>query len=226
MTTTLVHRPAPPATDAYPLVTGYPRVRRVRIVTVPDRRCLAVGGTAAPGGAEFQAAMGALYGTAYSLHFLLRERGVDAHIGPTEALWARRDGASGWSEGDEAFDPDAWRWTLVMPLPEEAADADIDSALAVARRKRPSPALAGMRLMTLQEGLVVEAMHAGPYATEPETIARMRDVADAAGLAAHGPHHEIYLGDPRRCAPENLRTVLRQPVRASAGVRRAARPRP
>jgi hypothetical protein len=225
MTTTLVHRAAPPATDGYPLVTDYPRARRVRIVTVPHRRCLAVGGTAAPGGAEFQAAMGALYGTAYSLAFLLRERGVDAHIGPSEALWERRDGGSGWSEGDEAFDPDAWRWTLVMAVPEEATDADIESALAVTRRKRPSPALAGMRLMTLQEGLVVEATHAGPYATEPETIARMREVADAAGLDAHGAHHEIYLGDPRRCAPENLRTVLRQPVRHANTVRRAAGPR-
>jgi hypothetical protein len=83
-----------------------------------------------------------------------------------------------------------------------------------------------MRVMTLEEGLVVEAMHAGPYATEPETIARMREVAGAGGLAPHGAHHEIYLGDPRRCAPENLRTVLRQPVRAMSGVRRAARPRP
>jgi hypothetical protein len=224
MTTTLVHQPASPATDAYPPATGYPRARRVRIVTVPGRRCLAVGGTAAPGGAEFQAAMGALYGTAYSLHFLLRERGVDAHIGPSEALWERRDGQSAWSEGDEAFDPDAWRWTLVIAVPEEASDADIESAMAVARRKRPSPALAGMRLMTLEEGLVVEAMHAGPYATEPETIARMRAVADAAGLEPHGAHHEIYLGDPRRCAPENLRTVLRQPVRAPIAVRRAAAP--
>jgi hypothetical protein len=73
-----------------------------------------------------------------------------------------------------------------------------------------------LRVITLEEGLVVEAMHVGPYATEPETIARMHVMATAAGLVPAGSHHEIYLGDPRRTAPERLRTVLRQPVKPAA----------
>jgi len=60
-------------------------------------------------------------------------------------------------------------------------------------------------------------MHVGPYATEPETLERMAALATDAGLEAHGAHHEIYLGDPRRSQPERLRTVLRQPVRPAAG---------
>jgi hypothetical protein len=201
----------PPATT-YPVATGYPRVHQVRIVTIPYRRCLAIDGLAAPGGPEFQGAMGALFAAAYSLHFLLRDRGIEAPIGPAEALWERRDGALAWAEGFTAFDPTAWRWTLCIGLPAEATDEDLTAALAVARRKNASTYLDGLHEVELAEGLVVEAMHVGPYETEPETIARMHEVAVEAGLAPHGAHHEIYLGDPRRTDPRKLRTVLRQPV--------------
>jgi hypothetical protein len=195
---------------AYPQADGYPRAGQLRIVVVPDRRCLAVDGEGEPGGREFQEAMGAIYGTAYSLHFLLRERGADAHIRPVEALWIRREGEQDWAEGDAAFDPAAWRWTLLMPIPDEATDADIDASVVAAEARRAT----GVRIevRTIVEGLVVEAMHVGPYAAEPETIAAMHALAAASGLTPHGPHHEIYLGDPRRSKPENLRTVLRQPV--------------
>lgn len=214
--TTFSAAPVRPAGGDFPMGTGYPRVGRVRIVTVPDRRCLAIDGQSAPGGAEFQEAMGALYGTAYSLLFLLRGQGHDVHLGPSECLWERRDGVPGFSEGEEAFDPEAWRWTLLIGLADAATDADLASAIALARRRRASPALDRLRIVTLHEGVVVEAMHVGPYAEEPETIARMRDTAESNGLRARGPHHEIYLGDPRRCAPENLRTVLRQPLAPAA----------
>ena len=197
---------------AYPPAAGLPRPHHVRIVSVPDRRCFAIDGEAEPGGAEFQQSMGALFRTAYALHFLLRERGLDARIGPSEALWTRRDGSESWAEGSTAFDPTAWRWTLLLPVPVEASDDDIASALAIARRKHPSPALAHLYIMTMREGVTVEALHVGPYAAEPETISKMHRAAMEAGLRPNGPHHEIYLGDPRRTDPQRLRTVLRQPV--------------
>lgn len=213
MTMTLAHQPARAKPAAYPLASGYPRAHHVRVVTIADRNCLAIDGLSAPGGEAFQAAMGALYSAAYSLHFLLRDRGIEAPIGPPEALWERRDGTQVWVDGAFPFDPKLWRWTLFIGLPDEATDEDVAAALAVARRKRPSPALANLHPMTLGEGVVVEAMHVGPYDAEPETIARMHEFASAAGLTPHGPHHEIYLGDPRRTDPNRLRTVLRQPVR-------------
>jgi hypothetical protein len=197
---------------AYPPLAGLPKPHNVRIVTIPVRRCLAIDGEAEPGGTQFQGAMSALYRTAYALHFLLRERGIDARIGPAEALWERRDGTKSWSEGEIAFDPGAWRWTLLLSVPVEASDDDIASAMAVARRKHPSPAMSGLYVMTLREGVTVEALHIGPYDTEPETIRRMHRTATMAGLRPNGPHHEIYLGDPRRVDPQRLRTVLRQPV--------------
>jgi len=212
MTTTLEHEPISLPPRKFPPAMGHPRANHVRIVTAPDRNCLAIDGQSAPGGPEFQAAMGALHSAAYSLHFLLRDRGIEGPIGPPEALWERRDGTQAWVEGAFPFDPAEWRWTLFVGLPEEASDEDIAAALAVARRKRPSAALADVHPMTLGEGLVVEAMHVGPYDSEPETLERMRGFATAAGLEPHGPHHEIYLGDPQRTEPDKLRTVLRQPV--------------
>ncbi len=213
MTTLLA--PAAPAQPigTYPAAAGYPRPDAPRIVQTEPRRCLAVGGSDAPGGPEFEAAMAALYGTVYDLVFRLRRRGVDAHVRPSEALWERRTGGSGWSVGDEAFDPTAWRWTLLLPLPAEADENDLRDAIAAVRSRRPSPALERLHVVELDEGLVVEAMHVGPYTDEPATIEAMRVTAEAASLEATGAHHEIYLGDPRRTAPERLRTVLRQPVR-------------
>jgi hypothetical protein len=212
MTTTLAHEPISPTQANSPKVIGLPRANHVRIVTVPDRNCLAIDGQAAPGGSEFQAAMRALYSAAYSLHLLLRDQGIDGPIGPPEALWERRDGSPAWADGAFPFDPTAWRWTLFIGVPDETTDEDTTAALAVARRRHPSSALADVHPMRLSEGMVVEAMHVGPFETEPETVAKMRAFAATAGLQPRGPHHEIYLGDPRRTDPEKLRTVLRQPV--------------
>jgi hypothetical protein len=197
---------------AYPPATDLPRAHRIRIVTVPDRRCLAIDGDAAPGSHEFQAAMSALYTSAYTLHFLLRERGIESPVSPPEALWERRDGQPSWAEGAVAFEPESWQWTLLIAVPGEAADDDVASAVAVARRRHPSEALDHLYLRTVREGVAVEALHVGPYDAEPETIARMHELAREAGLKPRGAHHEIYLGDPRRTDPRKLRTVLRQPL--------------
>lgn len=196
---------------------GLPRARRVRFVDVPPRRCLAIEGVGEPGGQEFQAAVGALYSAIYPLVMLMRDHGQEAQVGPLEALWERTDGAAAWQPDESvAFDPGAWRWTLLIELPTAASDDDVASALAVARRRHPAPALSRLLVLTLREGPVVEAVHVGPYATEPETLARMAEATAAAGLEARGAHHEVYLGDPRRTRPDRLRTLLRQPVRPVA----------
>jgi hypothetical protein len=181
MTTLVAHR-APrqePRTDS--ASARYPRRHAPRIVSAAPQRYLAICGTQAPGGPEFEAAMRALYATAYGVTFRLRARGLDAHVRPSEALWERRNGEDGWSVGDEAFDPSAWHWTLLLPLPSGASDDDVRAASGAARARRPSPELARVHVVELDEGLVVEAMHVGPYAEEPATIETMRARAEKAG---------------------------------------------
>ncbi|HJW21799.1 MAG TPA: GyrI-like domain-containing protein [Candidatus Limnocylindrales bacterium] len=195
----------------------YPKRGEVRIRDVPPRRIIEVKGVGGPGSEAFQAAISALYTVAYGVHFALKRRGVDERVGALEGLWTfdRDPFASNWPDGADAAerpDPDAWQWSLLIELPATATDDEVEAAIDDGRRRHPEAALDRLREVWFEEGEVVEALHVGPYATEPETIARMSAVAEAAGRKPMGPHHEIYLGDPRRAAPERLRTVLREPV--------------
>ncbi len=204
-----------------PAELGYPRRGEVRLRDVPPRRILEVKGAGRPDSDSFRAAVSALYTVAYGVHFALKRRGIEARVGALEGLWTfDRDPFEPRPEGDREAadasfvppDPDAWLWTLLIELPEAATDEDVATAIADGRGKHPSPELDALRAVWFEEGEVIEALHVGPYATETDTVARMAAAADAEGVCPIGPHHEIYLGDPRRSAPERLRTVLRQPV--------------
>ena len=202
-----------------PATERYPKRGEIRMREVPPRRILEVKGAGRPDSESFRDAVSALYTVAYGVHFALKRRGVDAPVGALEGLWTfDRDPFAGPPAGDAgpaAFsppDPDTWQWSLLIELPEAATDTDVEAAVVEGRRKHPSPQLDALREVWFEEGEVIEALHVGPYATEPETIARMAALAETAGRIPIGPHHEIYLGDPRRSAPGRLRTVLRQPV--------------
>ena len=97
--------------------------------------------------------------------------------------------------------------------PEHISAAMFAQALQELRRKKGErPAFAKLRLELFEEGLCVQIMHIGPYATEPATVAKMEAFAAEHGLTMQRKHHEIYLGDPLRAAPEKLKTILRHPV--------------
>ncbi|MEE1617201.1 GyrI-like domain-containing protein [Brachybacterium sp. J153] len=150
---------------------------------------------------EYKAALGALYPLAYRLTFRsTRELGRDDVVPPLEGLW--------WAEDMEAFtsrrDKDRWQWRLILMTPEWITAADVDAV-------REGSAV---RWEEFEEGLCVQTLHVGPYDAEGPVLERMHDEEiPSRGLERTGLHHEIYLGDPRRAAPERLRTVLRQPVR-------------
>lgn len=193
-------------------LTGLPRPGTPRLVAVPARRCLLVDGEGAPAGEAFQQAMGVLYGTAYTLHFAVKKTGRVTRIPALEGLWEHTDDASYPAQADHLVDPAKWRWTLLMEIPAEATDGEVQAAIDAARAKRPSDVFERLRFGWLDEVTVVEAMHVGPYATEPGTFDLMAETLRAAHLRPVGRHHEIYLGNPLRSAPERLRTILRQAV--------------
>lgn len=194
--------------------TAVPKPGEVRIREVPPRRIIEVKGSGGPGSETFQRAISALYTVAYGVHFALRRRGIQARVGALEGLWSFD--VDPFAAG-QVPDPERWLWSLLIELPPDATEDDVTAAIALGRTKHPSPQLDALRTVWLEEGEVVEALHVGPYATEPETMARMSAVAEAAGRTPMGPHHEIYLGDPRRAAPGRLRTVLREPVGPTTG---------
>lgn len=163
---------------------------------------------------EFQRAFNALFGVAYSLKFLAKKGHVprgykDFKVAPPEGLW--------WMEGDESFDlnqPDKWRWTLMIRMPEFVTQRMVLNAIEELVEKKKDHSYRNVRLSRLNEGPSVQVLHVGPYETEQDSIAKLHDLVHALGYRLDGKHHEIYFGDPRRTKPERLKTILRHPVTA------------
>jgi len=185
--------------------------REVRFLDLAERRFVMIDGEGPPGDESFGPRMPGLYGTAYPLRFALKARGVVQRVGPLEGLWWTTDAATGLDAilGSDRAD---WRWVLMIGLPDEATEAELDAALA-GGRARMDPALApNLRVEPLAEGRAAQVLHVGPYSMERPTIEHLHAAVADAGLRLRGRHHEIYLGDPRRTAPERYRTLIRHPV--------------
>jgi len=180
-------------------------------VDVDDMSYLAIDGHGDPNTSpEYAAAVEALFTAAYAIKFALRSRtGEDFVVGPLEGLWSSDDPSAFTArrKGD-------WDWTMMIPLPSPVSDDDIAAGLGNAAQKKPALPIADLRVLHLVEGRSLQIMHVGPYDAEAATLARLHsEIMPARGLTWNGPHHEIYLSDPRRSAPEKTRTVLRQPVK-------------
>jgi len=196
-----------------------PSAKKVEILKVPKLQFAMIDGEIEkgkePGNSPgFQEATQALYSISYTLKFMLKKRKtnpIDYPVMALEGLW--------WVE-DGFFDitvKDNWFYTLMILQPDVITkDVFAEGLEQVRQKKGDSPALSRLRLAHFEEGLCVQVMHIGPYATEPATIERMRAFAAENGcrdrVGPNGKHHEIYLGDPRKAAPEKLKTVLRHPL--------------
>jgi hypothetical protein len=108
---------------------------------------------------------------------------------------------------------DRWDWTMMIMQPDWITEEMVGAAREEVARKKDPPALPRLRFETYDEGLSAQVMYVGPYDAEHETIMGLHAYAEDQGYVLRGKHHEIYLSDPRRTAPDRLRTVIRQPVR-------------
>ena len=180
-------------------------------VDVPAITYLATDGHGDPNTSPAYAiAIQALYAGAYAIRSALKKRtGDDFVVGPLEGLWTSAD--------DSAFvarDKGEWDWTMMIPLPDAVSSQDIVDGLGQAACKKPDLPIAALKELPLTEGRSLQILHVGTYDDEAPTLARLHDeVMPRLGLIWNGPHHEIYLSDPRRVAPEKMKTVLRQPVK-------------
>jgi len=191
--------------DLYKLhKSEYVTPKEPALVEAGVAKYLAVDGVGAPEGERFQQAVGALYQVAYTTKMAKKFAGQDYKVCHLEGLW--------W--GLERMAPrDEWRWKLLIRVPDFISARDLKETAAKLKEKGKGDPAVGVALETLKEGRCVQVLHTGPYSTEPATIARMEAFAKSKGLVFVGPHHEIYLSDPRRVAPEKLRTILRMPVK-------------
>jgi hypothetical protein len=176
-------------------------------ITIPPLQYLSVIGKGAPESPAYAAAIEALYSHAYPLKFESKAAGQDYVVPPLEALW--------WSDTPEDFvagNRNRWQWKALIRLPVPVTDEMIAKARAKAAKKLGIDA-PEVVIEEIDEGLCLQCLHIGPYADEAPVLARLHDeVMPERGLTFGQPHHEIYLSDPRKTAPEKLRTILRQPV--------------
>jgi hypothetical protein len=187
-----------------------PPVGRFVIVDIPELPFVMIDGVGDPNTAPaYTSAVSWLFTVSYTLKFMSKSAGRDFGVAPLEGLW--------WS--DDAMDfvagrKDNWSWTMMIMQPDWITPAQFALAREKAAVKLNQPPPESVRLERFTEGLSVQTMYVGPYADEGPTIERLHeDFLPANGLAETGKHHEIYLGDPRKVAPEKLRTIIRQPVR-------------
>jgi hypothetical protein len=187
-----------------------PSAKSFSVVEVPSMNFIMIDGQGDPNTSpEYAEAVQALYTAAYTLKFKIKkELAVDYPVMASEGLW--------WMDDMREFSAarkDEWKWTMMIMQPEIVTPALFSQAVTEAASKKDVPALSRLRLETCCEGLAAQILYFGPYADEGPTITRLHQFIEECGYARFGKHHEIYLGDPRRSAPEKLRTVIRQPMR-------------
>ena len=190
------------------------------IVEVPEMVFFAVDGQGDPNTSPaYQEALSILYGLSFTVKMSRMGGGApegyfDYVVPPLEGLWWTD--APGF-DGRAPADKGDFRWTSLIRQPEFVTEAVFDWAREALARKRPELDLTRARFWRWREGLCAHALHVGPYDAEGTTIDKLEDFIAKEGYAPDSSdarrHHEIYLGDPRRTAPERLKTVIRHPVR-------------
>lgn len=182
-----------------------------RFVTInaPPVSYLMVDGHGDPNTTQaYQLAVESLYATAFTIKFSCKANGKDFVVAPLEGLWSARD-----PESFSARRKDEWDWTMMIMAPDHVDDETFLAARARAREKLGALP-ESLRLESLEEGLCLQALHVGRYDDEGPLLAMLHgEVMPSGGYDFAGRHHEVYLSDPRKTAPEKLKTVIRQPVR-------------
>lgn len=196
----------------------YMPTKKPAIVEIPPMNYIAVRGEGDPNmeDGEYKSAIGLLYGIAFTIKMSKKtdyriEGYFDYVVPPLEGFW--------WQEGRVDIDyahKESFKWISLIRLPDFVTKKDFDWAIAEATRKKGGD-YSKVEFLAYNEGLCVQCMHIGPYDDEPETVSAMTEYAENNGysidISETRYHHEIYLSDARRTAPEKLKTVIRHPIR-------------
>jgi len=187
-----------------------PSVRNVEVVDVPPLNYLMIDGEGDPNTSQsFQDAIGVLYPLSYALKFMVKrgETGIDYGVLPLEGLW--------WADNMSSFsivNKASWKWTLMIMQPEWITREMVQEAIEQVRVKKNPISLPLVRFESFDEGKVAQIMHIGPFSEEAPTVEKVHSFIEEAGSRRTGKHHEIYLSDIRRAAPEKWKTIIRQPM--------------
>lgn len=187
----------------------YSAKKKPEVIDVPPGKFLMVLGRGAPGGEAYQEALQALYGFAYTLKFKCKAEGRDYTVMVLEGQWW-------WDDKsiftlDDAPPREEWNWNSMMRVPDFITQQMVDEIRPELREKR-GKGVDLVKLETFHEGLCAQIMHRGPYSEEGPTVQILHDYIWDNSYKFRGRHHEIYLSDPRRSKPENIKTIIRQQI--------------
>jgi hypothetical protein len=186
--------------------------REPQLVEVPSLAYLMADGHGDPNvSPNYAEAIEALFSLSYALKFAIkRQLGTDYRVLPLEGQW--------WCDDMRHFTVENkadWRWTLMILQPREVGEALVHECRETLRARKPHLALHRLRYAHFEEGACAQILHVGPFSEEGPTVRRLHEYIERQGGCLAGKHHEIYLSDIRRAAPEKWRTIIRQPyVRA------------
>jgi hypothetical protein len=187
-----------------------PSTQKVEIVDVPRMTFLMVDGKGDPNTSQgFQEAVEVLFGLSYTIKFMVKKgkEGIDYAVMPLEGLW--------WVNDMTHFSVDRrddWKWTVMMMQPEFVTHDLIDRAIEQAQKKKRID-FSKVRFEAFAEGKSAQILHIGPFSEEGPTIEKIHHFIKENGFTLTGKHHEIYLSDIRKSAPEKWKTIIRQPMK-------------
>ena len=186
-----------------------PTTKKVEIVEVPKMNFLMIDGDGGPNHPTFQNAIEVLFPLSYTLKFMIKKSdiGIDYGVLPLEGLW--------WADDMSSFikdKKDDWKWTLMIMQPELITNEMVVEAVNQVRVKKNPISLPLVRFESINEGKVAQIMHIGPFSEEGPTVQKLHSFIKDSGKKIIGKHHEVYLSDIRRAAPEKWKTIIRQPM--------------
>ncbi|MBN1417374.1 MAG: GyrI-like domain-containing protein [Planctomycetes bacterium] len=185
----------------------YRAARKIAEVRAARGTFLSVDGVGAPGGEAYQEAIGELFALAYSAKFTIKGAGgIDFSIPALECLWF---------DDPKEKPMEEWRWRLLVRIPDAVTARDLQPVRKILAERKGLDTKAVKRV-AWTEGRALQILHVGPYERLCESYAALAAAAAERGLACAGLGHEVYLSDPRRAAPEKLKTIVRMPVRRAA----------
>lgn len=206
-----------PKTDFTKLYKAYYTAKdKPELIHIESAVYLSIEGKGDPSAREYTDKLQALYSVAYAVKFAYKLRNEDFTVPKLEGLWwfdEEQYGHVSMNEAPLLIPRSEWHYRSLIRMPEHIMDIDVQNAKNTVYKKKEMPLVHKVTLYPMHEGKCIQILHTGPFDKEPEALIKLKTFAEDYNFKRNGLHHEIYLSDFRKTAPEKLRTILREPVK-------------
>lgn len=194
----------------------YTATSKPELLTIGKAQFLSIPGKGDPSGQTYADKLQALYSVAYAVKFLYKAMDKDFVVAKLEGLWSFDEDKYAGLSADEAplkIPRSEWNYRMLIRIPDFVTREQLERAVKTVVNQKQISLAAEIEWFEMEEGKVVQMLHKGPFSEEPETLKQIVAFCEEHRLSKNGLHHEIYLSDPRKTAPEKLKTILREPVK-------------